>query len=246
MAHAPSLSIVIPTFNSEESLPVLMDRLATVLKSLGAPYEIIIVNDGSRDKTETVLAQLARQVSNLVPVTLGRNYGQHNALLCGIRLAKHEVIVTLDDDLQNPPEEIPELLDRLNEGYDVVYGTPLEQHYGLGRGLATALVKWAFSVAMGLKIAEQISAFRVFRTRLRDSFAQFNGPYVSIDVLLSWGTTRFGSVPVRHDAWQRPRVPLLSVHYFDFLRHPTIYARHSRRIFRSSVYESDRSSLLCR
>lgn len=200
MSASSSLSIVIPTFNSEASLPVLLDRLTLVLKALGVNYEIILVNDGSHDGTERVIASLATRTPSLVPVTLGRNYGQHNALLCGIRMAKHEIIVTLDDDLQNPPEEIPTLIDKLHEGFDVVYGTPMDPHYGPGRGIATRLVKWAFNVAMGLKIAQQISAFRVFRTGLREAFANFNGPYVSIDVLLSWGTTRFGSIPVRHEA----------------------------------------------
>jgi glycosyltransferase involved in cell wall biosynthesis len=195
-----SLSVVIPAYNSAESLPSLLERLSVVLRSLGCPSEIIVVNDGSRDATETVLADLSKRIPGLVPISLGRNYGQHNALLCGIRTARYDWIVTIDDDLQNPPEEIPKLLAKLNEGFDVVYGTPDHQHYGLMRGLTTRVTKWSFSIAMGLKIAEQISAFRAFRTQQRDAFAHFHGPYVSIDVLLSWGTVRFGAVPVRHDA----------------------------------------------
>src|SRR5437762_1829100 len=135
MSSSRSLSIVIPTYNSEESLPVLLDRLTVVLKSLGGASEIIVVNDGSRDGTEAVLRQQAARLPGVVPIMLGRNYGQHNALLCGIRAARYDTIVTLDDDLQNPPEEIPKLLARLDEGYDVVYGTPAEQHYGLWRAL---------------------------------------------------------------------------------------------------------------
>jgi glycosyltransferase involved in cell wall biosynthesis len=195
-----ALSVVIPAFNSEQSLPALLDRLSAVLTSLNQPFEVIVVNDGSPDGTEAVLQQVAKRFAWLVPVTLGRNYGQHNALLCGIRMAHYDVVVTLDDDLQNPPEEIPKLLACLREGHDVVYGTPLQAHYGWMRGLATRLVKWSFQVAMGLKIAKQISAYRAFHTSLRDSFAHFNGPYVSIDVLLSWGTVRFGSVPIQHNA----------------------------------------------
>jgi len=202
MTLKKTVSVVIPAFNSEASLPLLLERLAPVLSSLGNPFEVIVVDDGSVDGSGSILRQLSTRYPWLLSITLGRNFGQHNALLCGIRSARHDVIVTLDDDLQNPPEEIPKLLACLDEGYDVVYGVPQQRHYTLMRGLATALTKWALRITMRLKIAPQISAFRAFRTPLRDSFSNFNSPYVSIDVLLSWGTTRFGAVPVRHD----PRV----------------------------------------
>jgi glycosyltransferase involved in cell wall biosynthesis len=129
-----------------------------------------------------------------------RNYGQHNALLCGIRMASNEVIVTMDDDLQNPPEEIPRLLAKLSEGYDVVYGTPEKQQHGLWRDLASVITKMALRSAMGVSVARNVSSFRVLRTQLRDAFANYQSPFVSIDVLLTWGTTRFAAIPVRHCA----------------------------------------------
>src|SRR5205807_2034684 len=109
-------------------------------------------------------------------------------------------IVTIDDDLQNPPEEIPKLLALLSEGYDVVYGTPQNQQHGLLRDLASLITKMILQGAMGAATARKVSAFRAFRTRLRQAFADYRSPYVSIDVLLTWGTTRFGAVTVRHDA----------------------------------------------
>jgi glycosyltransferase involved in cell wall biosynthesis len=131
-----------------------------------------------------------------------RNYGQHNALLCGIRAAQHDVIITIDDDLQNPPEEIPRLLAKLSEGYDVVYGTPQKEQHGLWRDLASQVTKLALQSAMGAETARHVSAFRAFRTQMRDAFAKYQSPFLSIDVLLTWGTTRFAAVPVRHEQRQ--------------------------------------------
>ena len=129
-----------------------------------------------------------------------RNYGQHNALLAGIRHARGEVIVTMDDDLQHPPEEIPKLLAPIAKGYDVVYGSPLEEQHGVCRDLASRLTKLALSSVLGATTARHVSAFRAFRTELREAFATFDGPFVSIDVLLSWATTRFSFVDVAHRA----------------------------------------------
>jgi len=128
-----------------------------------------------------------------------RNYGQHNALLCGIRVARGATIVTMDDDLQHPPEEIPKLLATLEEGFDVVYGYPEHQPHGMLRGLASEMTKLALQNSMGAETARRVSAFRAFRTRARDAFADYHSPFVSIDVVLTWATTRFTAIRVRHD-----------------------------------------------
>jgi len=194
----PSLSAVVPAYNSELSLPELVRRLRPVLSEATADYELLLVDDGSRDGTWAVIEKLVQEHDWVKGVRLMRNSGQHNAVLCGIRLASHEVTVTLDDDLQHPPEEIPKLLERL-EGFDVVYGTPLQEQHGLWRDVATVVTKMAMQSAMGAPIARKAGAFRAFRTQLRDAFAAFDGPYVSIDVLLTWATTRFDAVAVRHE-----------------------------------------------
>lgn len=194
-----SLSVVIPVFNGEQSIPILISRLEPVLSSLTDEYEVILVNDGSRDNSWETICQLAQSHSWVRGINLMRNYGQHNALLSGIREASHDIVVTMDDDLQHPPEEIPRLLSKLNEGYDVVYGTPQRERHGLWRDLASQITKLALQTAMGVDVARSVSAFRVFRTQLRDAFAAYSGPFVSIDVLLTWGTTRFAAVRVRHD-----------------------------------------------
>ena len=128
-----------------------------------------------------------------------RNYGQHNALLCGIRAAKCPVIVTVDDDLQHPPDQVQKLLQKLNEGFDVVYGTPEKAQHGFMRNIASRMTKIALQSTMGAQTARDVSAFRAFRTELRNAFSNYQSPFVSIDVLLTWGTTRFAAVPARHD-----------------------------------------------
>ncbi len=129
-----------------------------------------------------------------------RNYGQHNALLCGIRAARHEVIVTMDDDLQHPPEQIPVLLKKLQEGFDVVYATPEKMKHDVFRNVSSKVTKWVMRTALGAITAPDISAFRAFHTIIRDAFDRFEGPRVSIDVLLTWGAARFATVEVKHES----------------------------------------------
>jgi undecaprenyl-phosphate 4-deoxy-4-formamido-L-arabinose transferase len=202
MTRRSSLSIVIPVFNSQASLEELCSRLSRVLPELSGQFELILVNDGSRDNSWTAIENLLSRYQWIRGLNLMRNYGQHNAVLCGIRAAKHEVIVTIDDDLQHPPGEISKLLDKLNEGYDVVYGMPEKEQHGVWRSAASLATKWALQAAMGVEIARQVSAFRAFRTQLRDAFSNYGSPFVSIDVLLTWGTTRFAAVSVSHQSRQ--------------------------------------------
>ena len=131
---------------------------------------------------------------------MSRNYGQHNALLAGIRAAQGNLIATIDDDLQNPPEELIKLLSKIKEGYDVVYGFPQKEHHGLLRDMASQITKMALQGAMGAETARFVSAFRVFRTELRGAFVEYKSPTVNLDVLLTWATTAFIAIPVRHES----------------------------------------------
>ena len=158
------LSVIVPVYNSVAILPELVERLEVVLVKLGMPFELILVNDGSQDESWAAIEEMAKKKDWIRGFRLMRNFGQHNALLCGIRMACFEVSITLDDDLQNPPEEIPQLLACLNEGYDVVYGQRGEKRHGWYRAWAASLVKLAMVSTMGVGIARQISPFRVFRT----------------------------------------------------------------------------------
>jgi undecaprenyl-phosphate 4-deoxy-4-formamido-L-arabinose transferase len=178
----------------------LLERLEPVLAAHARNFEAILVNDGSSDRSWDIIGQLTHRYPWVRGISLMRNYGQHNALLCGIRAVRNEVIVTLDDDLQNPPEEIPKLLDKLAEGYDVVYGAPQEERHGLWRDLASRVTKIALQSAVGAQTARHASAFRAFRTEVRGGFTNFQGPFVSIDVLLTWGAARFTAIRVQHHA----------------------------------------------
>lgn len=196
-------SIVIPVYNSENTLPELVENITEILPGLCSDFEIILVNDGSRDQSWSVIDNLTEEYPRVTGLNLMRNYGQHNALLCGIRKARYEVVVTMDDDSQHPPEEIHKLLDKLEEGYDVIYGKPKVEQHGFWRNLASKITKLALKSAMGAQTADDVSAYRAFYTRLRRSFANYTNPFVSIDVLLAWATTRFGSVNIKHKVRQK-------------------------------------------
>lgn len=196
------ISFVVPVYRSAESLPGLHRRLATVFGSSPDGFELIFVEDDGGDPSWHVIQQLAAGDARVRGFRMSRNYGQHNALLCGIRAARGEVIVTLDDDLQHPPEEIPKLLNKLHEGYDVVYGPPDQEQHGLLRDLASQITKLALEGAMGAANARQVSALRAFRTPLRDAFTDYRSPTVNIDVLLTWATANFSAVRVRHEPRQ--------------------------------------------
>lgn len=193
------LSIVIPVYRSQETLPELHRRLVAALEPVQPQFEIVLVEDCGGDESWQVIEQIAKGDCRVRGLKLARNYGQHNALLCGIRAANGEIIVTIDDDLQNPPEEIPKLLSKLDQGFDVVYGSPANETHGFLRNQASRITKLALQGTMGVASASKVSAFRAFRTRLRESFSDFRSPSVNLDVLLTWGSTSFASVDVRQD-----------------------------------------------
>jgi len=192
------ISVVVPVYNSEGSLAPLVERLAAVLPSSAPEWEILLINDGSRDRSWEVILDVAARDPRVRGIGMLRNFGQHNALLAGIRAARYTVTVTMDDDLQHPPEEIPKLLAKLADGADVVYGTPNTLPHGLWRNFFSRFMKRAFSYAMRIETIIDISAFRAFRTDLRRAFASYSSPQVLVDVLLSWGTSRFSSVKCEH------------------------------------------------
>lgn len=193
------ISAIVPVYRSAPILPELYRRLTEALGALADRYEIILVEDCGGDDSWSVIEELAKRDGRVRGIRMSRNYGQHNALLCGIRAARFDTIVTLDDDLQNPPEEIAKLVSKLGDDVDVVYGTPETEQHGFFRDQGSRITKLALQSAMSAETARHVSSFRAFRTRIRDGFASYRGPYVSIDVLLTWGSTRFSHVRVRHE-----------------------------------------------
>ena len=190
------VSVVIPVYNSEASLPELHRRLTDSLRVCARDFEIILVNDGSTDGSWAALAQLSSADPRVLAIELRRNFGQHSALLCGLRAAQFPITITMDDDLQNPPESIQHLLGQLGKGFDVVYGAPIERTHGLWRNLASWITHFALRQVLGSRFSVRASAFRAFRTECREAFRSYHSPFISIDVLLAWSTDRFSSIPV--------------------------------------------------
>jgi len=191
-----SVSVVVPVYNSQATLDELIARLAKALPDISRAYEVVLVNDGSQDGSWAKIVEITQDNPWVRGVNLMRNYGQHNALLCGIRTARHQVIVTMDDDLQHPPEEIHKLLEKLEQGYDVVYASPEALPHSWWRNWFSRFTKRALAYLMGIKTVRDIGPFRAFRSDLRKAFDTYQNPSVLIDALLSWGTTRFAVAKV--------------------------------------------------
>jgi glycosyltransferase involved in cell wall biosynthesis len=193
-----SISVIIPVYNSADVIHLVIESLAKVLPTLTSTFEAILVEDGSPDQSWEAIARLAEQYSWVRGIRMMRNYGQHNALLCGIREARYDIIVTMDDDMQHPAEELPRMIAALTPDVDVVYGSPEEERHGVLRDIASQVTKLVLQSAMGAETARNISAYRVFRAVLREAFVNFHGPYVNLDVLLTWATRRFKRLLVPH------------------------------------------------
>jgi len=194
------VSIIVPAYNSETTLTELTARIEKTLTPLVKSFEVIFVNDGSSDNSWSVIGQLAGQKSYVRGYNLMTNFGQHNALLAGINKAQYEIFITIDDDLQHPPEEIPRLLKTLGEGYDVVYGRPKLRNHSVWRNISSKILKTVLKVILGAEMGGHSSAFRAFRSDLTQGFVNFKDAQLSIDVLLSWSAAKVTHILVEHDS----------------------------------------------
>lgn len=197
---ACDISVVIPVYNSSPTLRLLLERLTGTLDKLNCSFELVLVEDGSTDNSWAALEDLLHDFGgHLVAVQLMRNYGQHNALMCGLRQCRGRFVVTLDDDLQNPPEEIPKLLDRIREtGSDLVYGCPTGRSHASWRNLGANIV-WHFYRTV-FKNPITPTPFRIMRRELVDSVLFYDLNFTYLDGLLAWCTKRIESVEVEHHA----------------------------------------------
>ena len=195
-----NLSIVVPVYRSGNTLVALCDRLDSVMEGGSTGWELVLVDDGSPDESWRVVSELqAANPERIVAVQLMRNFGQHNALMCGLRHARGKYIVTMDDDLQHPPEEIPKLLEAIEvSGSDVVYGVPDERKHHRWRNLGSVLVTAFYRLVFKTKVRP--SAFRIIRREVVEAILSYNLNYTYIDGLLAWNTERIGQVTVEHHA----------------------------------------------
>lgn len=193
------ISIVIPVFNSAETLRELGSAIQTEMDKLGRSWELILVDDGSRDTSWQRICELSKSNSQVTGIKLSQNFGQHPALLAGIRAAKYPITVTMDDDLQHRPSSIGALIAELNEDVALVYGVSVEEEHNVSRNLSSRFSKWFLSNVIGMKQASNASAFRAFTTDLRESWFSLTDSRISIDVLLSWSTNAYTRVAVPMD-----------------------------------------------
>ena len=187
-----TVSVVIPCYRSESTLPALASQLVPELEQLRRAgtvdeFEIVLIVDGSPDRAAEVARSLSAADDRIRVLELRRNFGQHNALMAGIRAARFETVVTMDDDLQHRPDQIGLMLAALDASTDLVYGIPDVEEHGAVRSAASRFIKWSLRLA-GVPNAGMVGAFRAFRTELRDGFAAVDDPHVNLDVVLSWVT----------------------------------------------------------
>jgi len=194
-----NVSVVVPVYNSRDTLRDLAHGVATALDGVVDEFEILMVDDGSADGSWDVIEALVSEVPQLRGIRLARNFGEQNAVLCGIRAARYEITVTIDDDLQQPPSELPAMLGALAPGVDLVYGVALRYQHGAARRLATAVTKWTLEHVFRVPRATGVTSFRAFRTDLRRAIQGSPGPMFSIDGFLMSTTTNVATVVVRHD-----------------------------------------------
>lgn len=191
------LSIVIPVFQSEHTLSILLSRLLSSLKQTKSSYEIIFVDDGSSDNSWEVLMGLHRKFNEIILIKMTKNFGQHNALMCGFAHANGKYIITLDDDLQNPPEEIYKLILKINQGYDIVYGNYMTKRHPILRNFGSSLIQFIYKKTFNIN--SNLTSFRIIRSVIVKNLLSYTGNYIFIDGLIAWQTDNIGYIPVRHD-----------------------------------------------
>lgn len=191
------LSVIIPVYNSEATLASLVDTLHRALKEIA--FEIILVNDGSKDGSERLCTELARKFSNVHFISLRRNYGEFNAVMCGLNFTKGEYCVMIDDDFQNPPEEIIKLVNTAEKGsYDVVYTYYSKKEHAIYRNLGSRLVNWITSYLLGKPKDLYLSSFKLIKRDVIEEITKYKGPYPYIDGLIFRITSNIGTVQVLH------------------------------------------------
>jgi undecaprenyl-phosphate 4-deoxy-4-formamido-L-arabinose transferase len=191
------ISLVCPVYCSAQTLRILVDEICTCLNGTHK-FEILLIDDRSPDSSWLEILQISKENSAVRGIRLGRNVGQHGALLAGIRSARFDKIVTIDDDLQHPPSEVIKLVQALDSNGGVVYGVSTNVKQKLWRKASSIGAKQLFKKFLGFDSAVKISSFRAFETNLRNAFSGEIGPSVSIDSLLTWSTSTFCSIDVQH------------------------------------------------
>ena len=192
-------SVIIPVYNSGKGLLELCYLLDKELNMLKMSYEIILIDDKSIDDSYEVMKKMRNENNNVKIIKLNKNYGQQNAILCGFRYSIGEYIITMDDDMQNPPSEIKSLIDKINEGYDIVYGIAEHRDYSFYRNLGSKLTNILFNIICHKPRNKRVSSFRILRRELKDKVILETSSFVYISAIILTITKNIGNINVHHN-----------------------------------------------
>jgi dolichol-phosphate mannosyltransferase len=192
---------VIPLFNEEENIGPLCANLVSVLEGIGRPFEVILINDGSRDGTEAVCRRLADNDKRIKLVSLLRNFGQTAAVMAGIDHATGDIIITMDGDQQNDPRDVPLLLAKLDEGFDVVSGWRRDRKDSiLTRKLPSMVANRLISWISGVRLRDSGCTLKAYRRRVIKGVKLYGDMHRFVPIYCTWEGGRIAEVPVRHNA----------------------------------------------
>lgn len=198
--NTPHITVVVPVYNEAQGLRELYGRLTDVLQNTRKDYEIIFVDDGSLDKSGDILKDLGEKDAKIKLVSFCRNFGQHAAVMAGFNEASGKIIVTLDADLQNPPEEIPQLVKKIEEGYDVACGMRRDRKDKLLRRIPSLMMNIIISRLTGIKLSDYGCMLRAYNRHIIRHLLKYGEKSVYIPAFASWLTGNVAEIPVRHDA----------------------------------------------
>jgi glycosyltransferase involved in cell wall biosynthesis len=198
---APDLSVIVPFYNEEKNIDPLYEEIKTVLESIGRPYELVFVNDGSRDETSLKLKNISDADSNVVVIDLLRNFGQTAAMMAGFDHAKGSIVIAMDGDGQNDPAEIPKLLAELEKGFDVVSGwRKNRQDDNFKRKIPSKIANKMISKISGVHLHDYGCSLKVYRREIIDGIRLYGEMHRFIPIYAAWQGGRISEIPVKHRA----------------------------------------------
>src|SRR5215207_3694937 len=201
-AEAPAVAVVVPCYRSESTVGLLADRLAAAFEKEGSSWRLVLVDDGSPDKTWDALLEVKRRHGERIrAVRLARNVGQHSAIICGLESVPPEatLVVTMDDDLQHCPEDVPFLLSKLRSGADIAIGAFPDKQHARWRNVGGRLVDYVLRNLFRLPPSFQLTSFRAFRRFVVEDVVSQRSTYVYLTASILASSTRVANVPVRHE-----------------------------------------------
>lgn len=192
------ISVVIPVYNEESTISELCERLEQVLSNLNEDYEVIFIDDGSKDRTTEALRLMSHKNKRIKVIFLSRNFGQHISIAAGLSHATGEILILMDADLQDIPEEIPKLLSKFSEGYDIVYGMRTNRADSFLKKINAELFFLFFEKLTGYKLPQGISTFRVMSRRFVDAFNMMPEHSRFTAGIMAWIGFPYTTVPIEH------------------------------------------------